>query len=128
MNLRDKCSQEKKNFARAMRHNPTKAEAILWQALRKKKVNGLAFGRQRVIRGYIADFWCPSRGLVIEVDGSLHDRGKDAKRDADLAALGVLTLRFSNERVFSETYAIVSEISKVAAKRPAMRWGRFAQG
>jgi very-short-patch-repair endonuclease len=41
------------------------------------------------------DFFAPSVGLVVEVDGSCHDRrrGADARRDGTLARLGYRVVR-----------------------------------
>jgi very-short-patch-repair endonuclease len=71
--------------ARGMLHEPTPSEEALWQLLRGGAL-GVSFKRQVVLgERYIADFFAPSVGLVVEVDGSVHrgrrsaDRGRDAK-------------------------------------------------
>ena len=62
-----------KNFAKANRHDMTKAEACLWKyALSGRKLLGYQFKRQRPILNYIADFVCLDLKLVIEVDGYTH--------------------------------------------------------
>ena len=38
-----------------------------------KKCSGLHFRRQQVIAGFIVDFYCHAAGLVVELDGSVHD-------------------------------------------------------
>ncbi|WP_395383976.1 endonuclease domain-containing protein [Mesorhizobium sp. UC22_110] len=55
-----------------MRADATKAETLLWQALRNRQLNGLKFKRQVPLDGYILDFVCFEAGLIIEVDGSQH--------------------------------------------------------
>ncbi|HEV2898960.1 MAG TPA: DUF559 domain-containing protein [Pseudaminobacter sp.] len=40
-------------FARSMRADATKAENMLWQALRNKQLEGLKFKRQESLDGYI---------------------------------------------------------------------------
>ena len=55
--------------ARELRSNPTAAEEKLWQAIRKKQLDGLKFRRQVAIGAFIVDFYCSSERLVIEVDG-----------------------------------------------------------
>lgn len=83
-----------------MRKNPTVAEALVWKAIRKKYL-GAPAKRQRVIRGYIVDFYVPAWKLVIEVDGSSHDapaqKVYDAKREAVIRGLGFEIIRFKNE-------------------------------
>ncbi len=41
-----------------MRADSTKAENVLWQALRNKQLEGLKFKRQVPLDGYILDFVC----------------------------------------------------------------------
>ena len=86
--------------ARAMRNQPTEPELRLWQALRGSQLGGYKFRRQAVIGGAIADFLCPQKGLVIEVDGRTHtDPAADARRTARLEALGFTVVRVSNTDV-----------------------------
>ncbi|MBK9210147.1 MAG: DUF559 domain-containing protein [Anaerolineales bacterium] len=54
--------------ARELRRDMTPAEKILWEELRRNKL-GVHFRRQQVIERFIADFYCHSASLVIEVDG-----------------------------------------------------------
>jgi very-short-patch-repair endonuclease len=79
-------TRQKREAAREFRRGPTRAETILWQALRGGKLGGLHFRRQQVIDGYIVDFYCHAARLVVEVDGSVHEyqRGEDAEREQAL--------------------------------------------
>ena len=90
---------------RQNRKNPTPAEAVLWQALRGGKLEGLRFLRQKAFGRYIVDFYCAEAGLVIELDGSVHDtpetRAYDAQRTRELEARGLKVLRFRNEEALS---------------------------
>jgi leucyl-tRNA synthetase len=87
-----------------MRAAPTPAEAALWQALRRRQL-GVRFSRQRPIFGYIADFYCFSKSLVVEVDGTIHD-----SRDEALYRQGFRTLRFSNDQVLFNLPAVLAVI------------------
>ena len=81
--------------ARRMLHAPTPSEDALWQALRGG-VLGVAFKRQVVLGGrYIVDFFAPSVGLVVEVDGGVHrgTRAADSRRDGWLRRRGYRVLR-----------------------------------
>jgi very-short-patch-repair endonuclease len=49
----------------------TDAEKKLWWRLRNDQL-GLSFRRQHPIGVYVVDFFAPSIGLVIELDGSQH--------------------------------------------------------
>ena len=55
-----------KRLARSLRAHMTPAERRLWKQLRRKKIQGWSFYRQRPIDRYIADFYCPDLGLVVE--------------------------------------------------------------
>jgi very-short-patch-repair endonuclease len=100
-------------LARAMRAMPTAAEAALWQALRDRRLSGWKFRRQHVIGGYVVDFYCPALGLVIEVDGSVHDgrRAQDRQRDQDLTALGVQVLRLRNADVLERLESVAASLT-----------------
>jgi len=83
-----------------MRGDATKAENILWQALRNKQLEGLKFKRQVPLGGYILDFVCFDAKLIIEVDGGQHSESqKDIKRDRYFEAQGYRVLRFWNDEV-----------------------------
>jgi len=101
--MRNYMPRWKLDRARNMRKHPTDAEALLWQALRRKQIHGVKFRRQARMFGYIADFHAPAISLIVEVDGAYHAtrRTADRERDARLEARGILTLRVSNEEVQS---------------------------
>ena len=93
--------------ARKMRKALTDAELKLWNELRAHRLMGLGFRRQLPIAGYIADFACPEKKLVVEVDGSQHGNDTatsraDAKRDRDLTDRGWTVLRFWNDDVLRD--------------------------
>ena len=79
--------KRKRGQAKRLRQNPTKTEKILWERIRKQQL-GIKFTRQKVLCGYIADFYCSQKKLVIEIDGPRHGelkrRAHDAERDAVL--------------------------------------------
>ena len=78
----------------------TPAEKILWQELRGNKL-GVHFRRQQIIAGFIVDFYCHKAGLVIEVDGDIHDlqQEEDARQEKVLREMGLRVVRFGNEEV-----------------------------
>ncbi|WP_367118921.1 endonuclease domain-containing protein, partial [Mesorhizobium sp.] len=83
-----------------MRADATKAENILWQALRNKQLEGLKFKRQVPLDGYIIDFVCLGARLIVEVDGGQHSESKrDAARDMHFEIRGFKALRFWNDEV-----------------------------
>ena len=87
---------EKTEFARKMRKQPTVREREVWELVRRKQL-GCRIHRQKVICGYIADFWCPTASLVIEIDGPHHAEQiqYDAIRDRAMQRLGIKVMRLS---------------------------------
>ncbi len=65
-----------RQFAKDMRNEPTKAESVLWQIVRGKRLEGLRFRRQHPIESFIVDFICLDEKLIIELDGSQHAESK----------------------------------------------------
>ena len=101
-------TKEKLQRAKELRHEMTPAEKILWQELRGNKL-GVHFRRQQVIAGFIVDFYCHKAGLVVEVDGDIHDlqQEEDARRERVLREMGLGIVRFGNEEVVRDLSAAV---------------------
>jgi very-short-patch-repair endonuclease len=104
-----------KTFSRDMRKSPTPAEEKLWERIRKKRLSGYKFRRQHAIGDFIVDFYCVSVGLVIEVDGTIHEEQVeyDAMRQTYLESLGSRVLRFTNGEVIQSIDAVVERIGEV---------------
>jgi len=98
--------------SRELRRMMTPSEVILWERLRAGRLNGLEFRRQQIIDGFIADFYCHSAGLVVEVDGAIHDdqQAYDAERDIVIAAHDICVVRVSNEDVQRNIDAVIARI------------------
>ena len=103
--------------AREMRRNPTEPEKRLWRCLSNSQIDGLKFRRQEVIGPYIADFMCPARSLIVEVEGDTHDQAKDRLRDDVLAQFGFLALRVTNADVMENPEGVIEEIRMAAGGR-----------
>lgn len=100
---------------RDLRRRPTPAETKLWfDFLRRCPAK---FSRQKPLGNYIADFYCASRRLVVEIDGDTHftDAGEayDASRDAALRQQRLRVLRFTNDDVMQRFEAVCMEIAAV---------------
>jgi very-short-patch-repair endonuclease len=101
-----------KKFAKRLRKHQTSCETLLWEHLRGRKLFGLRFGRQRIIRGYIADFYCPEKRVAIEIDGPTHNPAKDAVRDSRiLRDCRITVLRFSNAAVKNDVRQVLETIA-----------------
>ncbi|OYX36497.1 MAG: hypothetical protein B7Y99_01855 [Caulobacterales bacterium 32-69-10] len=100
-----------RDFARAMRKEPTPTERILWRLLRAKRLADLKFRRQVPLGPYIADFASFHYRLVIELDGSHHDpEGYDGRRDCWLREQGFRVLRFPNQDVLESPDSVTDAI------------------
>jgi leucyl-tRNA synthetase len=115
--LTGKVKPGKKEFAAKLRKNMTWAEKILWSKVKEKKL-GFRVYSQKVVYGYIVDFWI-SCGIAIEIDGSSHDNKKDydKHRDLVLKQQGILTMRFTNQEVFNNLNIVISLIKDQVKRR-----------
>jgi very-short-patch-repair endonuclease len=109
-----------------MRHNPTRAEAAMWDILSgqiRQRFPDHIFRRQYVQYGYIIDFYCPTLRLGIEVDGYVHDEHKDYDycRDNRLARHGIDVFRFSNDNVLYNSQAVASDLCQIIEVRSRHR-------
>ena len=85
--------------ARDLRNSMTEPELRLWQHLRSSQLEGFKFRRQIAIPPFVADFLCPAKALIVEVDGNTHDPEQDRRRDRLLESRGYTTIRFTNSDV-----------------------------
>lgn len=100
-------------FAKRNRLNPTDAEDYLWEQLSGSKL-GVRFKRQHPIAYFIADFYCHTAKLIIEVDGGYHSIPAqyeyDCNRDFELEELGLKVIRFTNEQVLFDIENTIQKI------------------
>ena len=112
--------------ARRLRKALTPQEVKLWVHLRSWKVRGYHFRRQCPRDGYILDFVCLPKRLIVEVDGGQHNAGlqltKDKARDEHFSKLGFKILRFWNNDVDRNLAGVLdvidSELRLAAPTRP----------
>ncbi len=91
----------------------TEEEKIVWEEIRRDKL-GVRFRRQYGIGPYIADFYCPEKKLVVEIDGGHHytEEGLayDKEREEYMAQYGIKTIRFSNREVREDIKGVIDRI------------------
>jgi very-short-patch-repair endonuclease len=111
----------KKEQARQLRKNCTKAEDVFWEAVRNRRCGGLKFRRQQVIAGYIADFYCEEAKLVVELDGNVHEnedvKKNDEKKNVSYKERGLYTVRFTNGEVFEMPDQCLGKVKEIAELR-----------
>ena len=109
-----------KRNAKKLRREMTPPEIALWLALRQN-AEGLRFRKQHGVGDYVLDFYCAPARLAIEVDGEAHGRGdrpmRDMRRDLELAARGLLVVRYPASDVLRELDSVARQIVAVAVER-----------
>ena len=90
----------------------TKEERHLWYDFLKSLP--VTVNRQKVIGKYIADFYCASEKLIIEIDGTQHFEKSgmehDQTRDAFFSGLGISVLRYSNADINDHFNSVCEDI------------------
>lgn len=96
-----------------LRNALTPEEAVLWNILKDNGL-GFKFRRQHSVGNFIADFYCPSKKLVIELDGSHHLEAKerDQERTDYLNNLNIKVLRFWNNDIKKDLGGVILQIKK----------------
>ena len=99
--VRKKINPKKLELARHFRKNPTESEDAVWQMLRNRQIRNLKWRRQQVIDGFIADLYCAELNVVLEIDGSVHNKEEikeyDEYRTSVFEAKGIKVFRLKNE-------------------------------
>lgn len=94
-----------RNFAKTLRKNQTEVERLLWSKIRNRQIEGMKFRRQVPLNGYIVDFICYEKKIIIELDGghhnNVHRKEYDKLRTRVLKSKGYKVLRFWNSEILS---------------------------
>jgi very-short-patch-repair endonuclease len=103
--------------ARTLRRRMSPIEQKLWRGLRSAQL-GESFRRQHPVGPYVLDFYCPSLGLGIELDGDEHAGrvARDAVRTRFLNSRGIQVIRFSNREVWSNLDGVREAIAMEIAR------------
>ncbi len=111
MNLRGVKSQR-----RDLRSNQTFTEKRLWQALRRRNIEGVLFRRQFSVEHFILDFYAPEITLAIEVDGISHAseeaRQYDTWRQELVERYGISFLRIADRDVMDRFERVVEQVAE----------------
>ena len=102
--------------AKQLRKTSTDAERQLWRVLRSRQLAGHKFRRQQPLGGFIVDFVCLEKRLVVEVDGGQHQEQKQAVYDAErtvwLERQGFRVLRFWDHEILREIESVKETIAR----------------
>ena len=85
-----------------------------------QKSTRCAFQSTTSYRYFIADFYCHSHRLVIEIDGKIHVSQKDYDegRTAELERFDLTVIRFTNDEVLNDIDGVVEKIRKYLKQNP----------
>mgnify|MGYP002390174745 CR=1 FL=1 len=114
-------SEQLLKHASRMRHEATPFEIILWRHLSRSQLGGHKFRRQHVIGHRIVDFFCPAKGVAVEIDGDTHEGNEIAQRDHELATLGVTVIHYSNSDIANNLGGVLSHLNACLTSAPE-RW------
>lgn len=108
--------------ARKLRKRMTLAEKKIWsELLRKDKLEGFRFLRQKPLDNYIADFYCAELLLVIEIDGKHHlsadAREYDEYRTRVLNGYGIEVVRYTNEQILNHFDEVEQDLKEKVNER-----------
>jgi very-short-patch-repair endonuclease len=108
----------KTRLRRRLKRNKTHAEALLLAFVRKI---GARHTFQKIVRGYIVDFYFHKGKLAVELDGDSHigKEDYDAERTEHIAKEGIEVMRFRNEEVIADVAAVWEKIQKRCKERRA---------
>lgn len=102
------------DLKRKLRYQQTPAEQKLWHGLRSRRFEELRFKRPHGIGGYIVDFYCAKKKVVIEVNGNVHDLPEQTehgeKRDCYLRRLRLRVLRYTNCEVLGNFDGVLQDL------------------
>ena len=110
-------SKEVFEKAKMLRNNLTSQEVKLWKTLKPYRKKGDHFRQQHPIGSYVADFYCHSLRLVIEVDGKNHQlntiKELDQEKEDFLNENNIKVIRFTNDQVDYSLDDVMSKIDSV---------------
>jgi len=106
---------------RELRNNPTQEEALLWSRLKNSQTD-FKFRRQHSIGGYVVDFYCASKRVVVEIDGPQHLQKEnleyDKIRSNYFESFNIKSIRFKNIEISTNLNGVISKIKNYLHHHP----------
>jgi len=106
--------EDLKQLARKLRGTGTLGEVLLWNKLKRGQFYGYRFIRQKPLLDFIVDFYCYELNLIIEIDGSSHNRNsvaqRDVQRETALGKYNLEVMRFTERQVRFERQDVLRSI------------------
>jgi very-short-patch-repair endonuclease len=87
-------------------------EVVFWKQVNRYQFYNIDFDRQRIIGNYIVDFYVKALGLIIEIDGTVHNDREDydEKRTQFLESFNLRVYRISYLRVLHDLSNVMDEL------------------
>jgi leucyl-tRNA synthetase len=108
-------------FAKQNRKDATVEEDMIWQEIRNRNLGGFKFRRQHPVAGYIPDFVCLEKRLIIEIDSGYHNDEEqkifDKGRENWLKEQGFTMIRFTNAAVNNNLNTVLKDIEKALVNK-----------
>jgi very-short-patch-repair endonuclease len=103
-----------KDRTKALRKAGNFSEVVFWKEVSNKSFWNIDFDRQRIIGNYIVDFYVKTLGLVIEIDGEIHNfqEDYDEKRELFLKNLGLRIFRISTTKMKYDTENAMKDLEQ----------------
>ena len=110
--------------SRDLRKKQTPAELAFWEEVKDKNFFGFKFLRQHPLfyeyyekkKFFIADFYCAELGLIIEIDGGIHEQQVDYDRirtEIIEAQHEFKVIRIKNEEVLNNIHKVIINLKDV---------------
>jgi very-short-patch-repair endonuclease len=103
------------DLAKTLRTKQTSTEHVFREIVRAKRFYDTKWRRQHPFGRYIADFYCHTYKLAIELDGVTHDsieaQAYDAIRTEFINNYDVVVLRFSNDDISTNLDGVFEKIA-----------------
>ena len=114
-------NQQMRDVSRQLRQDATRAEDVLWQCIRNRKLLHNKLRRQHIVGTFVLDFSCHEAGLGIDIDGSIHNevmqRHRDGERQEILEELGIRVIRFTNHQIMNDIDCVLNNIYRELSLR-----------
>jgi len=99
--------------ARELRKSQTEVEEKFWEIVKRDRLAGFKFTRQKPIGNFIVDFYCAEFRLAIELDGKLHEFQKERDKERDnllKQKFGVRVVRYNNEDILKSSEKFIDNL------------------
>lgn len=116
-------TKAKRAMANKLRRSMSPPEGKVWKHL-KRKFAGVEWYSQAIILGWVADFFCVQKRIVVEVDSSFHigREAYDAKRDKVMGEHGITILRVQASEINMNVGATLIRILRLVEALPDNPW------